>query len=249
MATNILMPALSPAMTEGTLARWLKQEGDAVKSGDVIAEIETDKATMEVEAVDEGTLAKILVPAGTEGVKVNAVIYFRVLDPVKAILEIEDYLFATSQLSQTTLRSVCGGVEMDDLLTHRDEINTRIQAILDTATDPWGIKVTAVELKHIDLPQEMQRAMARQAEAERERRAKVIAAEGEFQAAEKLAQAAEIIGQHPQALQLRYLQTLTAIAGEKSSTIVFPMPMDLLSSIVGRAGASAGQGERSAASA
>lgn len=169
-------------------------------------------------------------------IKVNAVIYFRVLEPVKAILEIEDYLFATSQLAQTTLRSVCGSVEMDDLLTHRDEINARLQTILDTSTDPWGIKISAVELKHIDLPQEMQRAMARQAEAERERRAKVIAAEGEFQAAEKLAQAAEIIGQHPQALQLRYLQTLREMATESGSSIILPVPVDLLGALAPKGG-------------
>lgn len=161
-------------------------------------------------------------------VKVNAVVYFRVLDPVRAIVEVESYLFATSQLAQTTLRSVCGSVEMDDLLTHRDEINSRVQSILDDATEPWGIKVTAVELKQIDLSPEMQRAMARQAEAERERRAKVIAAEGEFQASERLAQAAEIIGKHPQALQLRYLQTMREMAAESGSSIILPVPVDLL---------------------
>ncbi|MFH1913153.1 MAG: slipin family protein [Pseudomonadota bacterium] len=160
--------------------------------------------------------------------KVNAVIYFRVLDPVKAILEIEDYMFATSQLAQTTLRSVCGGVELDDLLSHRDKVNSQIQAILDQHTDPWGIKVTTVEVKHIDLPQEMQRAMAKQAEAERERRAKVIGAEGEFQAATKLADAAEIIARHPQALQLRYLQTMREMASESKSATIIPIPLDIL---------------------
>ncbi len=160
-------------------------------------------------------------------VKVNAVIYFRVMDPVKAVVQVEDYLYATSQLAQTTLRSVCGQVEMDDLLSARDKINSQLQEILDSHTDPWGIKVSTVEVKHIDLPQEMQRAMARQAEAERERRAKVINAEGEFQAAERLAQAAEIIARHPQALQLRYLQTLREVAAENNSTTLFPLPLDL----------------------
>lgn len=161
-------------------------------------------------------------------VKVNAVIYFRVVDPVKAIISVSDYLYATSQLAQTTLRSVCGQAELDDLLAEREKINTHIQEILDKHTDPWGIKVGLVELKYIDLPQEMQRAMARQAEAERERRAKVIAAEGEFQAASRLAEAAAIIQRYPTALQLRYLQTLREIAVENNSTTIFPVPIDLL---------------------
>lgn len=160
-------------------------------------------------------------------VKVNAVVYFRVVDPVKAVIQVEDFLYATSQLAQTTLRSVCGQVELDDLLAERDKINSQLQEILDTHTDPWGVKVTTVEVKYIDLPQEMQRAMAKQAEAERERRAKIINAEGEFQAAQKLAQAAEIIAVHPQALQLRYLQTLREVAAENNSTTLFPMPLDL----------------------
>lgn len=160
-------------------------------------------------------------------VKVNAVIYFRVVDPVKAVISVENYLFATSQLAQTTLRSVCGQAELDDLLSEREKINSQIQEILDRHTDPWGIKVTVVELKHIDLPQEMQRAMARQAEAERERRAKIIGAEGEYQAAQRLADAAQIIQEHPIALQLRYLQTLREIAAEKNSTTLFPIPIDL----------------------
>ena len=160
-------------------------------------------------------------------VKVNAVIYFRVIDPVKAIITVENYLYATSQLAQTTLRSVCGQAELDDLLAERDKINAHIQEILDRHTDPWGIKVTVVELKYIDLPQEMQRAMAKQAEAERERRAKVINAEGEFQAAARLSDAAQIIEVHPVALQLRYLQTLREIATENNSTTVFPIPVDL----------------------
>jgi regulator of protease activity HflC (stomatin/prohibitin superfamily) len=160
-------------------------------------------------------------------VKVNAVIYFRVMDPNKAIIEVENFLFATSQLAQTTLRSVCGQVELDELLSEREKINARLQTILDHHTDPWGIKVTTVEVKHIDLPQEMQRAMAKQAEAERERRAKVINSEGEFQAAGRLAEAADIISKHPEALQLRYLQTLREIASENNSTTLFPIPIDL----------------------
>ncbi|MGC8719817.1 MAG: slipin family protein [Thermodesulforhabdaceae bacterium] len=161
-------------------------------------------------------------------IKVNAVVYFRVIDPVKAVVSVENYLFATSQLAQTTLRSVCGQAELDELLAERDKINAHLQEILDKHTDPWGIKVTVVELKHIDLPQEMQRAMAKQAEAERERRAKIIGAEGEYQAARKLAEAAEIIQQYPVALQLRYLQTLREIAAENNSTTLFPIPIDIL---------------------
>src|SRR5262249_25649622 len=161
-------------------------------------------------------------------VKVNAVLYFRVVDPQRAIVEVVSYLFATSQLAQTTLRSVCGQRELDELLSDRERINQHIQEILDAQTDPWGIKVVAVEIKHIDLPQEMQRAMAAQAEAERERRAKVINAEGEFQAAQRLAEAAAIISRHPTALQLRFLQTLTEVASEHHSTTIFPLPIDLL---------------------
>jgi regulator of protease activity HflC (stomatin/prohibitin superfamily) len=160
-------------------------------------------------------------------VKVNAVIYFRVMDPNNAVIEVENYLFATSQLAQTTLRSVCGQVELDELLMERDRINTRLQEILDKSTDPWGIKVSTVEVKHIDLPQEMQRAMAKQAEAERERRAKVINAEGEFQAATKLKEAAQMIQDYPYALQLRYLQTLREVAAESNSRTLFPIPIDL----------------------
>ncbi len=161
-------------------------------------------------------------------IQVNAVIYFRVVDPVKAVVQVEDYLYATSQLAQTTLRSVCGQVELDDLLAERDKINTQLQEILDLHTDPWGIKVSTVEVKHIDLPQEMKRAMAAQAEAERERRSKIINAEGEFQAAQRLAEAAEIIARHPQALQLRYLQTLREVAAENNSTTLFPLPLDII---------------------
>ena len=160
-------------------------------------------------------------------VKVNAVIYFRVIEPIKAVVEVENYLYAMSQLAQTTLRSVCGQAELDELLSAREKINSQLQEILDTHTDPWGIKVTTVELKHIDLPQEMQRSMAKQAEAERERRAKVINAEGEFQAATKLAQASEIIRDHPVALQLRYLQTMREMSAEQNTTTIFPFPMDL----------------------
>jgi regulator of protease activity HflC (stomatin/prohibitin superfamily) len=160
-------------------------------------------------------------------VKVNAVVYFRVVDAVKAVVQVEDYLYATSQLAQTTLRSVCGQMELDELLGERDKINSQLQEILDTHTDPWGVKVTTVELKFIDLPQEMQRAMARQAEAERDRRAKIIHAQGEYQAAERLAEAAKIIAVHPQALQLRYLQTLSEVAAENNSTTLFPLPLDL----------------------
>ena len=162
-------------------------------------------------------------------VKVNAVVYFRVMDPAKAIVDVEDFFYATSQLAQTTLRSILGQVELDDLLSEREKINHELQELLDTATDPWGVKVTNVEIKHVDLPTEMQRAMAKQAEAERERRAKIIAAEGEFQAADKLAMAADIISKNPQALQLRYLQTLREIATENNSTTLFPIPMDLIS--------------------
>jgi regulator of protease activity HflC (stomatin/prohibitin superfamily) len=161
-------------------------------------------------------------------VKVNAVLYFRVLEPNKAVREVENYLFATSQLAQVTLRSVCGQAELDELLAERERINSRIQEILDAQTDPWGIKVVLVELKHIDLPQEMQRAMAKQAEAERERRAKVIHADGEFQASQKLADAAAVIGKEPMALQLRFLQSLVEVASEKNSTTIFPVPIDLL---------------------
>jgi len=160
-------------------------------------------------------------------VKVNAVIYFRVMDPNNAVIEVQNYVFATSQLAQTTLRSVCGQVELDELLMERDRINTRLQEILDKSTDPWGIKVSTVEVKHIDLPQEMQRAMAKQAEAERERRAKVINAEGEFQAAAKLKEAAQMIQDFPCALQLRYLQTLREVAAEGNSRTLFPIPIDL----------------------
>jgi regulator of protease activity HflC (stomatin/prohibitin superfamily) len=161
-------------------------------------------------------------------IKVNAVVYFRVLDPNRAVVEVENYLYATSQLAQTTLRSVVGQVELDELLAQREKINIQLQDILDKHTEPWGIKVSLVETKQVDLPEEMRRAIARQAEAERERRAKVIHADGEYQAAEKLAQAANIIGGNPAALQLRFLQTLTEVATEKNSTTIFPVPIDIL---------------------
>ena len=161
-------------------------------------------------------------------VKVNAVVYFRVLEPQQAVLEVQDYLFATSQLAQTTLRSVLGEVELDELLSEREKLNAQLQEIIDKHTDPWGIKVTLVEMKHVDLPENMVRAIAKQAEAERERRAKIIHAEGEFQAADNLIKAADVISRNPQALQLRFLGTLTEIATERNSTIVFPIPIDLL---------------------
>jgi regulator of protease activity HflC (stomatin/prohibitin superfamily) len=168
-------------------------------------------------------------------VKVNAVVDFRVMDPRKAIVQVENYHYATSQLAQTTLRSVLGRVELDDLLAQRDRLNHDLQQILDQQTDPWGIKVSAVEVKHVDLPADMQRAMAKQAEAEREKRAKIIHAEGELQAAEKLAQAAHIIGTEPDTMTLRYLQTLTEIASEQNSTIIFPLPIDLLRNLFNKA--------------
>ena len=165
-------------------------------------------------------------------IKVNAVIYFRVLDPERAVLAVEDYLYATHQLAQTTLRSVLGQVEMDELLVNREKINEELQILLDQQTEPWGIKVSAVVIKNVDLPPEMQRAMAKQAEAERERRAKVIAATGEFQAAEKLTEAAMVMGSHPIALQLRYLQTLVVVAAENNSTTLFPIPIDLFAPFI-----------------
>jgi len=161
-------------------------------------------------------------------VKINAVVYFRVMHPERAIIEVQDYMFATSQLAQTTLRSVAGTAELDELLSDREAINARLQSLLDEATDPWGIKVAQVELKHIDLPHEMQRAMAKQAEAERERRAKVIAAEGELQASVKLTEAAKMMATEPITIQLRFLQTLTEVATEKNSTVVLPIPIELL---------------------
>src|SRR5215471_4225106 len=167
-------------------------------------------------------------------VSVNAVVYFRVIDPRRAVVEVENYLYATSQLAQTTLRSVLGEAELDDLLSERDKLNARLQEILDLHTDPWGIKVSLVEIKTVDLPQEMRRAMSRQAEAEREKRAKIIHAEGEFQAAERLVEAARAIATQPVAIQLRYLQTLTEIGVERNTTVVFPIPINLFEAIVGK---------------
>lgn len=184
--------------------------------------VDTRTITMDIQPQDVITLDNV-------SMKVNAVIYFRVMSPEMAITKVEDYYFATSQLAQTTLRSVLGQYQMDDLLSSRDRINHALQEILDKATEPWGIKVTVVEMKHIDLPKEMQRAMARQAEAERERRAKVISAEGELQRSEKLAEASNILAQSPSALQLAYLQSLNDISGEGTKTIIFPIPIDLLS--------------------
>lgn len=169
-------------------------------------------------------------------IKVNAVVYFRVMQPTKAIVEVENYLFATSQLSQTTLRSILGQSELDELLSQREKINRELAKIIDHQTEPWGIKVSNVEVKHIDLPQEMQRAMAKQAEAERERRAKVIHAEGEYQASQRLADAANIISVNPATLQLRFLQTLTEVASEHSSTIIFPVPLDIISPFLKKEG-------------
>ena len=161
-------------------------------------------------------------------VKVNAVVYFRVVEPNRAILQVENYLYATSQLAQTTLRSILGQVELDELLSEREKLNLKLQEVLDKQTDAWGIKVTMVEVKYVDLPQEMQRAMAKQAEAERERRAKVISAEGEFQAAAKIAEASEILAANPVSLQLRFLQTINDVSSEKASTIILPLPLDML---------------------
>jgi regulator of protease activity HflC (stomatin/prohibitin superfamily) len=173
-----------------------------------------------------------LITRDNVSVKVNAVVYFRVVDPLRAVLEVENYRYATNQLSQTTLRSVVGQAELDELLSEREKINRRLQEVLDRHTDPWGIKVSLVEVKYVDLPEHMKRVMAKQAESERERRAKVIHADGEFQAAGKLTEAANIISVNPQALQLRYLQTLTEISVEKNSTIIFPLPIELLRSFV-----------------
>ena len=188
------------------------------------------KVTLRLVAMD--VPSQDVITRDNVSVKVNAVVYFRVMEPTKATIEVENYLFATSQLAQTTLRSVCGQVELDQLLSERENINTQLQNILDKHTDPWGIKVSTVEVKHIDLPQEMQRAMAKQAEAERERRAKVINAEAEFQAADRLAEAAAIIQKYPEALQLRYLQTLKEVAAENNSTTLFPIPIDLFKSFM-----------------
>ncbi len=191
---------------------------------DKLVRVSLRTVTMDVPSQDVITTDNVTV-------KVNAVVYFRVMAPIKAITEIEDFFFGTSQIAQTTLRSVLGQSHLDDLLTKRDEINAQLQQIIDLQTEPWGVKVTTVEVKNVDLPAEMRRAIAKQAEAERERRAKVIHAEGEFQAAEKLANAAKIISSEPSALQLRFLQTITGISLEKNSTVIFPLPLDLIKAI------------------
>ncbi len=196
---------------------------------DSAVRIDTRTITMDVPAQDVITKDNV-------SVKVNAVLYFRVVQPERAVTEVENYLFATSQNAQTTLRSVCGEVDLDDLLGEREKVNAQVQSIIDMHTDPWGIKVVQVAIKHIDLPDEMRRAMARQAEAERERRAKVIAAEGEFQASTRLAEASAIMSDEPIALQLRYLQTLSEIATENNSTVVFPLPIDLFRPLLGLGG-------------
>jgi len=188
---------------------------------DKIVRIDMRTITMDVPPQDVITKDNV-------SIKVNAVVYFRVLDANAAVVNVENFLFATSQLAQTTLRSVCGQVELDEILSEREKINLQLQEILDRSTDPWGIKISLVEVKHIDLPEEMKRAMAKQAEAERERRAKIIAAEGEFQAAQKLIEAAALMESHPMSLQLRYLQTLREISAEKNSTTLFPIPIDLI---------------------
>ena len=188
---------------------------------DKVVRVDLRTITMDVPAQE--VITKDNVP-----VKVNAVVYFRVIDPSRSVVEVQNYIAATSQIAQTTLRSVLGQSDLDHLLTERDKLNTRLQEIIDEQTDPWGVKVSIVEIKDVEIPSSMQRAMARQAEAERERRAKVIAAEGEFQASEKLSQAAEVLSKTPASLQLRYLQTLTEIAVEKNSTTVFPIPIDLI---------------------
>lgn len=185
-----------------------------------IVRVDQRTITMDIPAQDVITKDNV-------SIKVNAVLYFRALDPAKAIVQVENYLYATNQLAQTTLRSVCGEAELDDILAEREKLNLRIQDIIDNRTDPWGVKVSMVEIKHIDLPQEMQRAMAKQAEAERERRAKIIKAEGEYQAAEKLTAAAQIMTQNTATLQLRYLETLRDISAEHNSTILFPVPIEM----------------------
>ncbi len=185
--------------------------------------VKVDLRTVTLDVPTQEIITKDNVPT-----KVNAVVYFRIVNPENAIVEVEDYLLATSLISQTSLRSILGQSELDELLAEREKINTKLQAVIDTQTDSWGIKVSTVEVKDVELPENMKRAMAKQAEAERERRAKIINAEGEFQAAEKLASAAEIIGRHPAALQLRFLQTVTEATSEKSSTFVLPIPMDLI---------------------
>jgi regulator of protease activity HflC (stomatin/prohibitin superfamily) len=198
---------------------------------DKLQKVSLRLVTLDVPSQDVITLDNV-------SVKVNAVVYFRVMEPNQAIVEVENFLYATSQLAQTTLRSVCGQAELDELLAQREKINARLQEILDKSTDPWGIKVSNVEVKHIDLPDEMKRAMAKQAEAERERRAKIIHAEGEFQAAAKLSEAADVMATNPVTLQLRYLQTLREVASENNSTTLFPIPLDLIKPFLSKMGES-----------
>jgi len=211
------------------LGRFIKVKGPGIfilwPGIDKMVKVSLRVITMDVPPQDVITKDNI-------SVKVNAVTYFRIFDPDKAILEVEDFLYATSQIAQTMLRSVLGEYELDDLLMEREKINMRLQKIIDEKTDPWGIKVSMVEIKHVDIPQEMQRAIARQAEAERERRAKVIHAEGELQASEKLNKAAKILGETTTGIQLRFLQTLTEVATEKNSTIIFPVPIDLFTPFI-----------------
>lgn len=193
--------------------------------------IKVDLRTVTMDVPPQDIITRDNVP-----VKVNAVIYFRVMDPAKSVIKIERYIVATSQIAQTTLRSILGQAELDDLLARRDKINQELQKIIDEQTDPWGIKVSTVEIKDVELPQSIQRAFARQAEAERERRAKIINAEGEFQASEKLAEAAKVLSKHPVSVQLRFLQTLKEIATEQNSTIIFPVPIDLIEAFINRLG-------------
>ncbi len=207
------------AGTKGAGLRWI------IPMVDRLVRISLREVVMDVPPQD-------IITRDNVSVKVNAVIYFRVLHPDSAVIKVENYLYGTSQLAQTTLRSVCGGAELDELLAQRDKLNRDLQSDLDRGTDPWGVKVRAVEIKHIDLPQEMQRAMAKQAEAERERRAKVIHAQGEFEAAERLREASDIMTRSPYTLQLRYLQTLSEIAAEQNSTIIFPLPIELVEPMI-----------------
>ncbi len=207
------------AGTKGAGLRWI------IPMVDRLVRISLREVVMDVPPQD-------IITRDNVSVKVNAVIYFRVLHPDSAVVKVENYLYGTSQLAQTTLRRVCGGAELDELLAQRDKLNRDLQSDLDRGTDPWGVKVRAVEIKHIDLPQEMQRAMAKQAEAERERRAKVIHAQGEFEAAERLREASDIMTRSPYTLQLRYLQTLSEIAAEQNSTIIFPLPIELVEPMI-----------------
>jgi regulator of protease activity HflC (stomatin/prohibitin superfamily) len=214
-----------------TLGRFWKVKGPGLI---IVIPIIQQMVRVDLRTVVMDVPSQDVISRDNVSVKVNAVIYFRVIDPEKAIIQVEDFLNATSQLAQTTLRSVLGQHDLDDMLAERDKLNRDIQTLLDQQTDAWGIKVANVEIKHVDIDESMVRAIARQAEAERERRAKVIHAEGEMQAAVKLVEAARILNQQPQSLQLRYLQTLTEIAGEKSSTIVFPLPLDSLGQLLGK---------------